>query len=72
MSVGVAENYGQRSTCGMSLKDSADNLRLIRLNPRCRTLSPAFTSEYIVLEILLRELQTGWDTVQNHSYQLTM
>ena len=67
MRISILESDRQRSSCGMTFKDSAHDHRTVRLDTRSRTPGSAFSAEDILLEILLAELQAGRNAVQNHS-----
>ena len=51
----------------MAFKDSAHNHRTVCLYTGSRPLGSAFSSEDILIEILIAELQAGRNAVKNHS-----
>ncbi len=65
--VGVAEDYGQRRTCGVSFEDSAHDLRLVFLYARGCSSGSALASGDVRQEVLLRKFETCRNPVQHHS-----
>ena len=51
----------------MSFVNSADYLRLILLDTRSCSFGSALSPFYILLEILLGKLQSGWNAVKDHT-----
>ena len=68
----ILEDDCQGSTCSVTFEHAAYDLRLIIFNTRCRTLCTALPTKKILLEILLRELQSGRNAVQHHSDEFAM
>ena len=56
----------------MALIYSTYDFRLIILDARSRTLRTAFTSEDVLLEILLRKFESCRHAIEHHSDKLAM
>ena len=54
----------------MSLEDAAHDHRPVCLDSRRRALRTALPSEDVLLEILLRKLQTGRNSIHDHTDEL--
>ena len=72
LGVGVLENDGEWSTCGHSLKHTADNPWGISLNARSRALCTALPSEDILCEILRCQFESCRDSIKNHTDEFTV
>ena len=72
MSVRIPERHRKRCASRMPLKHTTDDTWLISLDTRGSSLRTAFPPENILHEIIFRQFQTGWHSVQDNSYEFTM
>ena len=68
----VPEEYGKRSACCPSGKDTADYLGTVRLKSGRSSFLPALTAENVCLEVFLRQFKSGRHPVKDDSDAGTM